>query len=1085
MLYREVRPLFVLAALLIPLLAAPIPAHAVTSGAYTEDVKLAVTDFVKNATEAAKDAGMLERGIPCKTKGQTPQQLAANQMRAAVNQMRIGQLGKIFGDAALDAIKEVAKLHPALKGVGTAAGLLKDYLGSKDVGDFAGKVFKDKIKGKATGKLKDAIGEDAYKGAEALYKALDKQLQEQIAKAFANTIKLNSPCGGAGDVFTVKVDMKSRSIEITLAGGCDCSLGGVKSYAGVLFGRVQVRQKKDKFVWRFVLTGMRFTGECCGGATGTPRNWGSVPMPDGKAIKIGNDDYTGGGDCDTVDCKKLHDEFRNQHQRLQTTNRALKGLGRDDPAWEGLDRQATNAANSIKRICEVLNRCCNTKEAPPKDIRELITKYCVKRDFSYFLLPGYGELAPETAFAVSYDRSEWCSYGGDSTPVPTTSTPTGGDPPGGSAPPIPVGVPIETGGGEEGEPITSVPPETTPPVPVVDEPSNEPPTLTVKAKESVLVAGELQDRAVPQAMIKLNLAATPALPLAGNPRDDAGFDEGPVQGLTDDDGNVTLALTGSAAALAAAGAASQMEVDLTANGSTLVHLDPAAGGDPRTSLHDSLHPYLVNSFAIGSAIVAVLTYEKQHADAIKDGLEQSENVLEHEENYCRDKQEPDPFFMSRGTWRQAYDDQWAIHRVGITAEGDSAWASLGEDPKQVIVAVIDTGIDWNHLDLSWDRIWHNPGETPNNGIDDDANGYVDDVIGWDFFAGTNAPFDRDGHGTFVAGLIGASTNNGIGIAGINPHALIMPLKALNDFGHTRASHLAEALVYAADHGAQVINLSVGGKNLTRAERLAIDYAHGKGAIVVAAAGNEAVDVLDWSPAGLEHVIAVGASDSTDAHAVFSNWGAGIDLVAPGTDVLSLRARRSDLMQDIPGVRYEIGEGFVGEDRRYYRASGTSFSAPIVAGVASLLLSKQPSLTPDEVERMLVHSARDIGVPGVDQYTGYGLVDARAALAADPAFFAEARITSVAAEQIDGATVVQITGTADANRFAKAWLEIGPGEDPAEWTRVEDSPAGPVRDGLLGQVPASAFGGAPKWTLRVRVEHEDGTLREARFVLTLG
>ncbi|MBW2242578.1 MAG: S8 family serine peptidase, partial [Deltaproteobacteria bacterium] len=374
---------------------------------------------------------------------------------------------------------------------------------------------------------------------------------------------------------------------------------------------------------------------------------------------------------------------------------------------------------------------------------------------------------------------------------------------------------------------------------------------------------------------------------------------------------------------------------------------------------------------------------------------------------------------------------------------------------------------------------------PNNGIDDDANGYVDDVIGWDFFAGTNAPFDRDGHGTFVAGLIGASTNNGIGIAGINPHALIMPLKALNDFGHTRASHLAEALVYAADHGAQVINLSVGGKNLTRAERLAIDYAHGKGAIVVAAAGNEAVDVLDWSPAGLEHVIAVGASDSTDAHAVFSNWGAGIDLVAPGTDVLSLRARRSDLMQDIPGVRYEIGEGFVGEDRRYYRASGTSFSAPIVAGVASLLLSKQPSLTPDEVERMLVHSARDIGVPGVDQYTGYGLVDARAALAADPAFFVEARITSVAAEQIDGATVVQITGTADANRFAKAWLEIGPGEDPAEWTRVEDSPAGPVRDGLLGQVPASAFGGAPKWTLRVRVEHEDGTLREARFVLTLG
>ncbi|MCP5068550.1 MAG: S8 family serine peptidase [bacterium] len=1074
----------VFASLLIPLLIAPIPAHATTSGAFTEDVRLAVSDFIRNATDTANSSGMLDRGIPCKTKGQTPQKIAANQMRAGAREMRIGQLGEIFGNAALDIVKEVAKLHPALKGVGSAAGLLKDYLGSKDVGDFAGKVFKDKIKGKATGKLKDAIGEDAYKGAEALYKALDKQLQEKVAKAFANSIKLKSPCGGAGDTFTVKADMKSRQIEITVAGDCDCSVGGVKSHAGVILGRIQVRQRKGKFEWRFVLTGMRFTGECCNGLTGTPGSWGAVPMPGGKAIKIGDDNYNGGGDCDTVDCKKLHDEFRRQHQRLQSTNQALKGLDRDDPAWEGLDRQASNAANSIRRICEDLNRCCNKKERPPKDIKDLFTKYCVNRDFSFLLLPGY-ELAPDSTFAVSYDRSEWCSYGGDSTPVPTTSTPTDGDPPGTSVPPIPVGVPIETGGGDEDEPIASVPPGTAPPVPVVDEPSSEPPTLTVKAKESVLVAGELQDRAVPQAMIKLNLAEAPALPLAGNPRDDAGFDEGPVQGLTDDDGNVTLALTGTAAALAGAGAATQMEVDLTANGSTLVHMDPVAGEDPRTSLHDSLHPYLANSFAIGSAIVAVLTYDKQHADEIQHGIEQSENVLEHEENYCRDKQEPDPFFSSRGSWRQAYDDQWAIHRVGITAGRDSAWANLGPEPEEVIVAVIDTGIDWNHLDLAWDRIWHNPGETPDNGVDDDGNGYVDDVIGWDFFTGSNAPFDRDGHGTFVAGLIGASTNNGIGIAGINPAATIMPLKALNDFGHARASHLAEALVYAADHGAQVINLSVGGKNLTRAERLAIEYAHGKGAVIVAAAGNEATDLTDWSPAGLEHVIAVGASDSTDAHAVFSNWGAGIDLVAPGTDVLSLRARRSDLMQDIPGVRYEAGEGFVGDDRRYYRASGTSFSAPIVAGVASLLLSKQPTLTPDEVERMLVHSARDVGVPGVDHYTGYGLVDARAALEADPAFFIEARIASVAVAQVGGATVVQITGTADADHFAKAWLEVGAGEDPTEWTRIEDAPTGPVRDDLLGQVPAAAFGGAAKWTLRVRVEHQDGTLREARFVLTLG
>lgn len=1079
------RSSLMIAALLIPIFMAPTPANAVTSGAFTEDVKLAVTDFVRNATGAAKDAGMLDRGIPCKTKGQTPQLLAANQMRAATRQMRIGQLGEIVGNAALDIVKEVAKLHPALKGVGTAAGLLKDYLGSKDVNDFAGKVFKDKVKGKATGKLKDVIGEDAFKGAEALYKALEKELQEKVAKAFANTIKVTSPCGGGQDTFTVKVDMKSRTIEITLTGGCDCSLGGVKSYAGVILGRVQVRQIKGKYVWRFVLTGMRFTGECCGGATGRPQSWGVIPMPDGKAIKVAGGDYVGGGDCDTVDCNKLHDEFRRQHAQLQTTNQALKGLGRDDPAWEGLDRQANNAVNSIKRICEDLNRCCQ-KKAPPKDIRALMGKYCVRRDFSYLLLPGYGEQVEDAAFAVSYDRSEWCSYGGGSTPVPTVSTPTDEpEPNGGIVPPLPVGVPISIDREEEDEPTTSVPPGTTPPVPTGTPTSETPPTLTVKAKESVLVAGKLQDRAVPQAMIKLNLAETPALPLAGNPRDDAGFDEGPVQGLTDDEGNVTFALTGTAAVLAGAGAVAALEVDLTAKGSTLVYLDPAAGGDPRLSLHDSLHPYLENSFAIGSAFVAVLTYGKQHADAIKAGLDQSENVLETEENYCRDKQEMDPYFTSRGSWRQAYADQWAIHRVGIRPGRDSAWSDLGADPQPVIVAVIDTGIDWNHRDLSWDRIWHNPGEIPDNGLDDDANGYVDDVIGWDFFGNSNAPFDRDGHGTFIAGLIAAETDNGIGIAGINPHAVIMPLKALNDFGHSRASYLAEALVYAADHGAQVINLSVGGKHLTRAERLAIEYAHEKGAVVVVAAGNDGVDVADWSPAGLEHVIAVGASDSQDAHAVFSNWGLGIDLVAPGTDVLSLRARRSDLMQDIPEVRYEVGEGFVGEDRRYFRASGTSFSAPIVAGVASLLLSKRPLLTPDEVERMLVHSARDIGVPGVDQYTGYGLVDARAALAADPAFFVEARITAVEVTMENGATLVQLTGTADANRFVQAWIEIGRGEDPTEWTRIEGGLEAPVRKGLIGQLPAEALRGAPQWTLRVRVEHADGTLREARFLLTLG
>src|SRR5690606_10808382 len=178
----------------------------------------------------------------------------------------------------------------------------------------------------------------------------------------------------------------------------------------------------------------------------------------------------------------------------------------------------------------------------------------------------------------------------------------------------------------------------------------------------------------------------------------------------------------------------------------------------------------------------------------------------------------------KGGWTQSYDDMWAIKRVGFTADRDSAWKLVKPDAKPVTVAVIDTGVDWNHLDLSWDNIWRNTREIPDNGLDDDGNGYVDDIIGWDFFANGNKPWDHDGHGTFVAGVIAARWNNGAGLAGINPKARIMVIKAINNFGHSRASYLAEGIVYAADNGARVINLSVGGKNLTRVEQAAIDYA---------------------------------------------------------------------------------------------------------------------------------------------------------------------------------------------------------------------------------------------------------------------
>ena len=441
----------------------------------------------------------------------------------------------------------------------------------------------------------------------------------------------------------------------------------------------------------------------------------------------------------------------------------------------------------------------------------------------------------------------------------------------------------------------------------------------------------------------------------------------------------------------------------------------------------------------------------------------------------------DPYLSSKGSWGQDYDDQWAIKHVNVP----EAWRLLGNQGAPVVVAVIDTGLDWNHKDINWQSIWRNPGETPDNDIDDDNNGYVDDIIGWDFFGRNNNPFDHDGHGTFVSGVIAADKDNRAGIAGINPHVKIMVLKALNSFGHTRASYLAGAITYAVDNGAQVINLSVGGKNLTQIEQDAVNYAHKKDVVVVVAAGNEGIDVSGFGPAGGDKVITVASTGLKDDHLAFSNWGKQIDVAAPGADVLSLRGRYTDTMRDIPGVEYQPGEAYVGADKRYYRASGTSFSAPIVTGIISLMLSKNPDLKPAEIKELLQQTARDVGVPGVDQHTGYGVVDAVSALSARPGFFIRSAIDKVNVVRRDGGPAVEIIGTAEADRLAGASVFIGAGEDPKAWKEVIASIKGPVKSGVLGAVKAAHFKGATVWMIRLVVRHKNGKTQEARFRLALG
>jgi len=442
------------------------------------------------------------------------------------------------------------------------------------------------------------------------------------------------------------------------------------------------------------------------------------------------------------------------------------------------------------------------------------------------------------------------------------------------------------------------------------------------------------------------------------------------------------------------------------------------------------------------------------------------------------------YFLSKGSWGQKYPDQWALGRIGFDASPQSAWRLVRRDASPVVVAVIDTGLDWNHRNIDWDSLWFNSNEIPGNGIDDDQNGYIDDVIGFDFFERNGKPWDFDGHGTMVAGLIAGSWSDKDGIAGINPFARLMILKAVNNFGQTRASYVAEAIAYAADNGARVINLSVGGKDISEIETKAIDYAYSKGVVIVVAAGNEAIDTGNYGMATSDKVLAVAATDLDDQRANFSNWGR-ISVAAPGLEILSLRARRTDTMLGIEGIKYTAGANYVGEDRRYYRASGTSFSAPLVTGLASLMIANDPSLTNQQVMNIIKSTARDVGTPGVDQFTGYGIIDARAALKAPKDYFLFAGVSRIEVVQKGGAQSVRVHGTADANAMKSARLDIGAGETPTSWKPAGVAQKGAGPDSVLGEIPALSFKGSPIWQIRVVVTHNTGTTREARFRLKLG
>jgi subtilisin family serine protease len=297
-----------------------------------------------------------------------------------------------------------------------------------------------------------------------------------------------------------------------------------------------------------------------------------------------------------------------------------------------------------------------------------------------------------------------------------------------------------------------------------------------------------------------------------------------------------------------------------------------------------------------------------------------------------------------------FNRQWGHAQIQSAAAWDITTGSA-----DVVIAIIDSGVDLGHPDLAGKL-----------------------VAGRDFVDGDDSPWDTNGHGSHVAGIAAAVTNNGTGIAGVDWQAKIMPVRVLTDDGGGYSSVIAEGVRWAAQEGAQVLNLSLGGSSYSQTLRNAIMEAHQKGSLVVAAMGNSRLEGNPTQyPAAYDHVMAVAATGPSDLYARYSQYGDHCDISAPGGDMFYLHDPDGvySTMPTYP-VYMTINEGF---SRNYDYAHGTSQAAPHVAGLAALVWGLRPSLTPDEVQTMLEATADDLGEPGWDMDYGYGRINAWAAV----------------------------------------------------------------------------------------------------------
>jgi len=313
---------------------------------------------------------------------------------------------------------------------------------------------------------------------------------------------------------------------------------------------------------------------------------------------------------------------------------------------------------------------------------------------------------------------------------------------------------------------------------------------------------------------------------------------------------------------------------------------------------------------------------------------------------------------------------WGIKMTGA----DVAWNKLPQG-KDIVVAVTDTGVDYNHSDLIA-NMWRNKGEIPGDGIDNDQNGYVDDVVGYDFFANDNKPYDlalslfevllsggNPGHGTHVAGVVGAKMNNGIGVAGVAPQVSIMALRFISEKGQGDTASAVKAIDYAVQNGANIINASWGSEGEEEGDhalREALQRAADKGVIFVAAAGNgraapgatsaagydNDTDAKPSYPASYPHanIVSVAALTTEDALAPFSNFGkTTVDIGAPGVKILST----------VPGSKFQDTIIELGDTKITW--DGTSMASPFVAGGLAVAWSQNKTATWEQVRAMILQN----------------------------------------------------------------------------------------------------------------------------------